>query len=57
MYSKKLWLDVDEAMTWIIDHAYDSLKEFYPQNNQQDTVTYLYAWVSGVQSVDFKTPL
>ncbi|BDZ68791.1 hypothetical protein [Methanobacterium ferruginis] len=56
-YSKKLWLDVDEAMTWIIDHAYDSLKEFYPPNNQQDIVTYLYAWVVRCPECGFQNPL
>ncbi len=56
-YSKKLWLDLDETFKNIIGEAFDSLKEFYPQNNGQDVATYLHAWVVRCPVCGFRNPL
>jgi putative DNA methylase len=56
-YSKKLWLDLDEIFKSIIGEAFESLKEFYPQNNGEDVVTYLHAWVVRCPVCGFRNPL
>jgi putative DNA methylase len=56
-YGKKLWLDLDETINHIIEEAFDSLKEFYPQNNGQDVATYLHAWVVQCPDCGFQNPL
>ncbi|MFA0832597.1 MAG: DUF1156 domain-containing protein [Methanobacterium formicicum] len=56
-YSKKLWLDLDETLKNIIKEAFDSLNEFYPQNNGMDVATYLHAWVVRCPECGFRNPL
>jgi putative DNA methylase len=56
-YGKKLWLDLDETFKSIIGEAFNSLKEFYPQNNGLDVATYLHAWVVQCPVCGFRNPL
>lgn len=56
-YSKKMWLDLEETINRIIKEAFNSLKDFYPQDNGQDVATYLYAWVVKCPECGFHNPL
>jgi putative DNA methylase len=56
-YGEKLLNDVSEGLNWLYLRAEDELKDFYPENNGEESVNYLHSWVVNCPQCGFNNPL